>query len=85
MLYTITGIVIIFFLTKYWKDDRLRFSAGAVGRSGKGNNVGHIKHASLKDLLWTPDPFFVNQKEGKVLDNPADNTLFKLVSTGMEG
>ena len=69
---------------KYWKDDRLKFSAEHTTprRRGKSSNIGEIKHASLKDKVWTPDPFFANQKEGKVLTNPADNTLFKILSTG---
>ena len=46
------------------------------------NNINQIKHSSLKRIVWTPDPFFVNQKEGEVLDNPADNSLFKLSDTG---
>ena len=41
-----------------------------------------IKHASLKNRVWVPDPFFVNQKEGKVLDNPSDNTLFSIDREG---
>ena len=46
------------------------------------NNINQIKHSSLKRIVWTPDPFFVNQKEGEVLDNPADNSLFKLSDKG---
>ena len=67
---------------KYWKDDRLKFSAASTPKRERSSNVGEIKHASLKDKVWTPDPFFANQKEGKVLTNPADNTLFKILSTG---
>ena len=70
-------------LIQYWNDDRLKFPEFSIIQNKQlPNNINQIKHASLKRILWTPDPFFVNQKEGKVLDNPADNTLFKLMNTG---
>ena len=64
------------YFRQFWNDKRLAF-----GQSGNPP-VSKIKHASLKDLVWVPDPFFVNQKEGKVLDNPADNTLFSIDKDG---
>lgn len=70
----ITAKILIDFFLQYWTDDRLKFSPA-------GGKI--LNHASLKDRVWTPDPFFVNQKEGKVLDNPADNTLFKIKNDGL--
>ena len=61
------------YFRQFWKDPRLAFSGG---------NVKNIKNAGLKRRVWLPDPFFVNQKEGIVLDNPSDNTIFKIESNG---
>lgn len=65
------------YFRQFWNDKRL-----AYGQSGN-SPVQLIKHASLKNRVWVPDPFFVNQKEGRVLDNPADNTLFTINHDGM--
>ena len=68
---------------QYWNDDRLKFPAFSIVQNKQlPNNINQIKHSSLKRIVWTPDPFFVNQKEGEVLDNPADNSLFKLSDSG---
>ena len=64
------------YFRQFWNDKRLAFGQSA------NPPVSKIKHASLKDIVWVPDPFFVNQKEGKVLDNPADNTLFSIDKDG---
>jgi len=64
------------YFRQFWNDKRLAFGQSA------NPPVSKIKHASLKELVWVPDPFFVNQKEGKVLDNPADNTLFSIDKDG---
>ncbi len=64
------------YFRQFWHDRRLAY--GANGNSP----VRKIKHADLKKRVWVPDPFFVNQKEGRVLDNPADNTLFAIESMG---
>ena len=69
--------------SQYWNDERLKFvDKIKIQNKQTPNDIKQIKHASLKNIVWTPDPFFVNQKEGEVLDNPADNTLFKLKDTG---
>ncbi len=57
------------YFRQFWTDKRLAF-----GDSGTPP-VSKIKQAGLKTRVWVPDPFFVNQKEGKVLDNPADNVM----------
>jgi hypothetical protein len=44
--------------------------------------VSQLASASLKTKVWVPDPFFANQREGHVLDNPADNTLFRISRNG---
>ena len=64
------------YFRQFWNDKRLAF-----GKSGNAP-VSKIKHASLKNRIWVPDPFYVNQKEGKVLSNPADNTLFSIDKDG---
>ena len=64
------------YFRQFWNDKRLAF-----GKSGNAP-VSKIKHASLKNRIWVPDPFYVNQKEGKVLSNPADNTLFSIDKEG---
>jgi len=66
------------YFRQFWNDGRLAF-----GKSGQQPSpVAKIKHAGLKNRVWVPDPFFVNQKEGKVLDNPSDNTLFTIDREG---
>ena len=65
------------FYRQFWNDKRIAF-----GESGPQPPVTKIKHASLKNRVWLPDPFFVNQKEGKVLDNPSDNTIFTIDREG---
>ena len=71
------------YFLQYWNDERLKFPAFSIVQNKQlPNNINQIKHSSLKRIVWTPDPFFVNQKEGEVLDNPADNSLFKLSDTG---
>jgi len=44
--------------------------------------VERIASAQMKTKVWVPDPFFANQREGHVLDNPADNTLFRISRNG---
>lgn len=66
------------YFRQFWNDNRLAFSKRASPTS-----FDKIKHPSLKTRVWVPDPFFVNQKEGKVLDNPADNTLFTIERNGI--
>lgn len=61
------------YFRQFWRDTRLQYQSRQVRK---------IKQASLKHRVWTPDPFFVNQKEGHVLDNPADNTLFSIDTRG---
>ena len=68
------------YFRQFWNDPRLAFSNIKNANVGK---VKNIKNARLKTRVWLPDPFFVNQKEGRVLDNPSDNTIFKIESDGM--
>ena len=64
------------YFRQFWNDRRVAYGTNA------NPPVHKIKQASLKTRVWVPDPFFVNQKEGRVLDNPADNTLFAIESQG---
>ena len=68
------------YFRQFWNDPRLAFSNIKNANVGK---VKNIKNARLKTRVWLPDPFFVNQKEGRVLDNPSDNTIFKIEADGM--
>lgn len=61
------------YFRQFWNDNRLAFGNSPVTK---------IKQASLKGRVWVPDPFFVNQKEGRILDNPAPNILFSIDSEG---
>ena len=66
------------YFRQFWHDDRLNFDA-------KGSpNVAQVASAALKTKVWVPDPFFANQREGHVLDNPADNTLFRISRNGKD-
>merc|ERR1719414_695231 len=54
------------YFRQYWNDERLKFPAFSIVQNKQlPNNINQIKHSSLKRIVWTPDPFFVNQKEGK--------------------
>ena len=67
------------YFRQFWKDPRLAFSNVKKVNTA---SVKNIKNSRLKTRVWLPDPFFVNQKEGKVLDNPSDNTIFKIEADG---
>ena len=64
------------YFRQFWNDDRLNFEKKAPA------SIEQIAAATLKTKVWVPDPFFANQKEGHVLDNPADNTLFRISRNG---
>jgi len=65
------------YFRQFWTDERLNFES-----KGAPPKVDKLASAVLKTKVWVPDPFFANQKEGHVLDNPADNTLFRISRNG---
>ena len=65
------------YFRQFWNDERLSFE-----NKGAPAKVDKLASAVLKTKVWVPDPFFANQKEGHVLDNPADNTLFRISRNG---
>ena len=62
-------------VSQFWNDDRLRF----FSPSSETNQISDI---SLRSRVWTPDTFFFNQKEGKVIDNLGDSAFFRISNNG---
>ncbi|VEL32404.1 unnamed protein product [Protopolystoma xenopodis] len=61
------------FLRQFWRDERLSF----VGKHNKSLNLN-----SMRQRLWTPDLYFINEKAGNFHTVTTPNLLLRLDPDG---
>ncbi|XP_035233221.1 glutamate-gated chloride channel-like [Stegodyphus dumicola] len=59
---------------QWWMDERLTFNASM------GSKVVGLK--SLRDLIWTPTLFFINEKDSKLVVSTRDNVYVQIDPDG---